>query len=140
METHIKTKNVKFISLSAVSEAIGFYLKQGYKFIPEKMVFMEKGLVFHEFILEIYNTANIWKFDLTDEDDENEFEEKPELFNLMEGLGFEDNIMSHGTTHHKSRLDTWEKMLINFISSENVALEGEILENTEIIMTKSLVN
>ena len=48
--------------------------------------------------------------------------------------------MSHGTTHHKSRLDTWEKMLINFISSENVALEGEILDNTEIIMTKSLVN
>ena len=140
METHIKTKNVKFISLSAVSEAIGFYLKQGYKFIPEKMVFMEKGLVFHEFILEIYNTANIWKFDLTDEDDENEFEEKPELFNLMEGLGFEDNIMSHGTTHHKSILDTWEKMLINFISSENVALEGEILDHTEIIMTKSLVN
>ena len=103
------------------------------------MVFMEKGLDVHEFILDVYHTANTWKFDLTIEDNENEFEEKPELFTLMEGLGFEDNIMSHGTTHHKSRLDTWEKMLINFISSENVALEGEILDHTEIIMTK-LVN
>ena len=139
METHIKTKNVKFISLSAVSEAIGFYLKQGYKFIPQKMVFMEKGLDLHEFILEIYNTANTWKLDITVEDAENEFEEKPELFTLMEGLGFEDEIMSHGTTHHKSRLDIWEKKLLNIISSENVALEGEILDQTEIIMTK-LVN
>ena len=100
---------------------------------------MEKGSNFHGFILEIYNTANTWKLDLTIEDDEKEFEEKPELFNLMEGLGFEDNIMSHGTTHHKSRLDLWEKKLLNFISSENVALEGEILDHTEIIMTK-LVN
>ena len=47
--------------------------------------------------------------------------------------------MSHGTTHHKSRLDIWEKKLLNIISSENVALEGEILDHTEIIMTK-LVN